>query len=298
LQLFLYLACFTSPVAFAQDAPLAVNSIADVHGALDAKKSDGDIAAAIQASSAAFLPRHLHELVDREASDTVKRAMATKSATFYSGNEKSLNQLAIEGRKYQTAEKMKLTGDDIVILFEFFGDIKHEKESATAGVSAPQPLGAGELEREFDLRKRAYDEAVVRATAPIEGKLEAASFDVEVAGEWEDLGPNGCTKAKAVADMSAVDFFLFREAMGTLQVRSEVKTKTKTVQSLAFEGAGTRRIEAVSKKVCVSESELATLRGSGVKLWVEMRRTVSGDDWTGPAEFVNAKTNSRIQTSR
>jgi len=286
--------------ASAQDAPLSVRSIEDVHAALDGGTASSEIVAAIESSSTEWLPRHLYELVDREAPDDVKRALATKASTFYSGSEQSLAAQSKAARGNMAPSKKKLRGADVVILFEFFMDIKHEVDAASQSVPALAPKASGELDREFDVRKRKHDEAVVRATAPIQGKIDTTSFDLEWAGTWEPLNPStGCTRAKAILDVNHVDFFAFREGMGTLKSRSDVQVKTKTVEAMSFESGGTRRIEATSKPVCaVSESTYKSLQSSGVKLWVEMSRTWEGGDWSGPAEFVNARTNQKITITR
>lgn len=74
-----------------------------------------------------------------------------------------------------------------------------------------------------------------------------------------------------------------------------VGKESKTVDTIEFMTDGTKRgFRAWSKPVCVYPDEAPTFASHGAKLVIEMTRTHRGEDWTGTAKFVDAKTGDTL----
>ena len=191
---------------------------------------------------------------------------------------------------------MKLNDSNIIVLFEWFNDLKYEKEAAEKAVGSLAPKGAGELDRDFDLRKRKYAVDKANAVGAADGKIDALTIELELTGEWEAFDARrGCGRAKLNKVVNEVDYFVFRETLGTLGNVNEVEMKSRSVGGLRFSSNPDRRIEGESFDVCTSEGSYGSMAGKPVKLQATLKRTYDGK-WSGRGEFVQG--GNRIPAQR
>ena len=295
----LALALIAAPGAHAEDAeeaPLQVSSARDVVKAAEAGKSDGEILEAIKASSRDWRPKDMFEMIDKGVSEEVTKGLAAQLGLFWEDWFQPLDTITADARKFGDATTLKLNDGNLVVLFEWFNDIKYEREAAVKGVGDLAPKGASELDRAYDVRKRKHEVDKAKAAGGPEGKVEALSVELDLTGEW---GPydarRGCGKAMLNKVVNEVDFFVFRETLGNLGNRADVELKSRSIESLAFASDADRRIEGQSFDVCTSESSYTSMAGKPVKLQATIQRTYDGK-WTGRGEFVQGS--NRIPAQR
>jgi hypothetical protein len=246
-----------------------------------------DVVAAINASTDKWLPHHVYALIDRHAPREVIGAVAAKAAVFYDGSQLSLDDQGAATRAAVPPEVVPVhSADDLVMIFEFFNDVKNEIDAAKASAGPKPTQNAGEMEAVFDKRARAFDESVVAAIAPSEGKIDATTWAVELPAALGAPDAKGCQKVELLADLPSVGYLLFRTAMGGNLVLYDVTfPKPITVEKLQWGGENSRRLQGTSWPIC-DPTALATL-SSGVKFKGTLHRTHLGGDWTGTGEFVD-----------
>jgi hypothetical protein len=291
------LALAQSP-APAPPPPFAASSVAEIKAGLSKGVAPKEIEQAILDSKSTWRPKDFFELVDARAPEGVLRALAAKAAVFYDGTEKPLEDVAKEARAYQPSEKLTLTDADFVVLFEWFNDRKYERDAAVNAIGPAPKRNTGELDREFDLRQRAYDVAVAKARGPADGKIEAAVFtlDLSVAFDpWDSR--TGCGRARLSAEVDKVDYFVFRETLGGLQNTAPVTIKSRTAESMKFTAEGHRRLEANSWPICMAQASYDALAAKGAKVTGTLQRAALTPDWKGTVEFVD-KSGNRLPAQR
>jgi hypothetical protein len=261
-----------------------------------------DIIKLVTEATDEFLPRHVYALVDRGAPKDLISAVAIKAAIFYDGTLEPLQVQAAKARAGQPPQTIPLhSAEDIIILFEWFNDLKYEREAAIAAVGELAPQAAGELTGAYDKRARVHEEAVATTRARFEGRIDVTTFEIALPATFDAYDTTtGCIpKARFLVDLGAVNFYTFREAMGGPNLTSPItQTKPVTVATLHFSSDGTRRFEGLSKPVCVSADAARAVTADDVKFKLLLKRTYKGQDWTGVGEFVNAKTGANLTVRR
>jgi hypothetical protein len=277
--------------AVAQDdgaeAPLAVSSAADVVKAVEAKASEGEILAAIKASSTQWRPKDVFELIDKRVPASVSKGLATQLGLYWEDWFRPLDDIVADARKFGEPRTLTLNDGNLVTLFEWFNDIKYEKDAAVKVAGSLAPKGSSELDREYDVRKRKHQVEVAKAAGKPEGKVEALTVEFGLTAEWDPYDARrGCGAAKLHRVINEVDFFVFRETLGSLGSVAEAEVKSRSVESFKFAADSDRRIEARSFPVCTSESSYAGMAARPVKLEASLKRTYDGK-WTGRGEFTS-----------
>jgi hypothetical protein len=288
-----------APLGFAEDGTdeaLLVSSVRDVVKAAADGRSDGEIIAAITSSKHPWLPKDVFEMLDAGVSEGIAKGTASKMGLFWEDWFQPLDVIGSEARQFGEANTLKLDDGNVVILFEWFNDIKYAKEAALKAVGPLAPKGSSELDREHDMRKRKHAVDTAKAVGVLDGKVEALTVELELTGEWGPFDARrGCGTAKLNKVVNEVDFFVFREVIGTLQSVSDVELKSRSVASLRFAADSDRRIESESFDVCTSESSYSSMAGKPVKLQATIKRTFDGV-WSGRGEFVQGS--NRIPAQR
>ncbi len=276
----LALALALSPVS----APAAV--VDDVLAMCTAAKPPNEIIEVVHAHKGEWLPRHVYQLIDAKAPPDVIKAVAAHAVVFYDGvNPRSLEAVAAQARAGMAPATVKLA--DFVILFEWFADLKTEVDALRAGVSALKSQQPGETTAQLDVRKRTYDEDIVLAVTPAEGRIDLTSFEVELPVRYS-ADPKGCAVGTAEVPLDQVNYFTFRTAMGTTNQRVPVVgKKSRSVSAGEFYNGETKYFRITSKAAC---GEVASgLIASGGKVRLLLNRTAKGGDWTASGEFTNTR---------
>lgn len=273
----------------------------EIVGMINGKAPDADVVKEIKESKDIFLPRHAYAMIDREVSKEIIQAVAAKAAIFYNGTQLSLEDQREKAYAAVPAQTIALKGTDFTKFFEFFDAVKAEVDGAKSKLS-PVTQNTGEADAVFDKRQRAYDESVIYVMGPIEGKIKATTFDIEVPATLEEYDSNaGCYPAAVVnVSFDSASFQSWRNAMGGALTMSPVtidKKSETTVVSIGFNGGTPRRLEAKSRRICPYEAPEQLVR-DGVKLKMQIKRTPKGQDWTGTAIFVNAKTGEKVEAKK
>jgi len=269
---------------------------------IDGKAPDADVVKEIKESKDIFLPRHVYAMIDREVSKEIIQAIAAKAAIFYNGTQLSLQDQREKAYAEVPTQTISIRSDaDWGKFFEFFDAVKAEADVAKTKVD-PVKQNTGEADAVYDKRARAYEEMVIYNVAPIEGRIKATTFDIEVPATLEAYDANaGCYPAAIVnVDLNSYAYQSWRAAMGGALTLSGVtidKKSETTVVSIAFNGGNPRRLEAKSRRICPYENQ-AQLAKDGVKLKMQIKRTPKGQDWTGTAVFVNAKTGEKVEAKK
>ncbi len=273
----------------------------EIVGMINGKAPDADVVKEIKESKDIFLPRHVYAMIDRKVSKEIIQAFAAKAAIFYNGTQLSLDDQREKAYSAVPAQTISIKGTDFSKFFEFFDAVKAEVDGSKSKLT-PVTQNTGEADAVFDKRQRAYDESVIYVMGPIEGKIKATTFDIEVPATLEDYDSNsGCYPAAVVnIPFDSVSFQTWRNAMGGGLSQSPVtldKKSETTVVSIGFNGGTPRRLEAKSKRICPYEAPEQLVR-DGVKLKMQIKRTPKGQDWTGTAIFVNAKTGEKVEAKK
>ncbi len=248
--------------------------------------------AAIDDSPHEWHTKDVYALVDLELGSEIAEMAAAKAGIFWQGGT-SLRQLAVDGRASAKPQTTKIGNSDLIILFEDLNDIKNNQDMAIKAVGDLPPRLGHEDDNLFQLRQRQHEEAIIKARSPWEGQVDVTSFEIELTGGFTPHDGK-CTQAHINADLSMVQFQLFRTAMGGLRVEVPIAMTSKNVEKAQFVAINPYRFEAWSKPICVSSAAASSLAGQGSKLKMTIHRTFDGDNWTGIGDFHNAKTNAKL----
>ncbi len=281
--------------AFASE-PVAVSHIDDVNRLLREGAPAVDLAAAIGASDYAFLPRHAYALLDGHAPADVVRAVSAKAGVYWDATLEPLDQVAAKARLGAASETMNVDADGVVVI-ERLADAFHAREAVVARVGPAPTRLANETDYAFDQRGRTYKLSLAKALGPVEGRLEGLRFVLTVPAFYGEPDGAGCLTVRANVDVSIVDFFVFRNAMGTTLQRNAVELGkvSKTVASLVWIGDDKERFEAASIPLC--GPAVPGLVGKTARLEATIRRKASGGWTADAAEFVDSRTGSRVKAT-
>jgi hypothetical protein len=280
--------------AIASARPAEAAPIDDVMSMIAAAKPAPEIVEYVHAHKGDWLPRHVYQLVDAKAPPDVIRVMAAHAVVFYDGTKpRSLEAVAASARVGMAPQTIKLT--DFVVLFEWFADLKTEIDQLRASVPALKPQAPGETTAQYDVRKRTYDEDLIYAVTPAEGKIDLTTFDAELPALFAP-DAKGCAVGTAEVPLDQVNYFTFRTAMGTTNPRVAVAPKkSRSIAGGEFYNGETKYFRITSKPAC---GEMAnSLIANGGKAKIQLNRTAKGGDWTAAGEFTN-KNGETIPASR
>lgn len=230
------------------------------------------LVAAIGRSTFAFTPNHYYALVDRGANAEVVKIVAAKAAVFYDPKAQPISVQAANARRGQPAVTMAIGATDFVELFEFLNDAKNDTDEVLARIGPAAPRGPSESSNLYERRIRARQEDLVRALGPIEGRIEATTFQVTLPATVQDR--DGCRRPVSTVDMTEIEIALFRTGMGTIATVAPVVCRScPTLDTVRFTLENPRRFEAVGR-----------CGATGTKLSLSMNRKADGT-WTGLGGF-------------
>jgi len=256
------------------ESSIEINRVADIYPHLPppgARRWDpSELVAAVKASDRRWSPNDVYELIDRQAHEEVIKAVASEVGLFYDGSQKPLQDIAAEARAGAPAETVVVDGD-IGALFDWFDGVFAERAKLEEQVGIPNMKGANETQHQYERRMRAHEEKRVATVGPVEGKIQAATFEVTLPAATANVG--GCERPVAVGDASSVDFDRFREVAGTRQAETLVQLTSHSIEKLMFAVAPKRRLEAWGR-----------CGRSGSTLKVTMKRSADGA-WTANGDF-------------
>jgi hypothetical protein len=180
-------------------------------------------------------------------------------------------------------------------MFDRLGAAAADRARAVEALGPKPTKGAGETDYAFDQRARNWVLAQARALGPVEGRLEAIRIVLSLPATYGPVEPDGCLVVRAVGDVSAVDFFAFRTAMGTTLQRNAVDLGkvSKTVAELTWIGDDRERLEAASVRLC--GPAVGGLAGGSARLEATIHRKASGGFLADSAEFLDGRTGSRVR---
>ena len=203
---------------------------------------------AIRASSFEFTPKHVYELIDRQVHVEVIKTVAARAALFY--DPATMLPLSAQSeRARQGAMKQTVTLDErsFVQLFEFFSDVHNDLAEVEKRVGPLQPRQPNETQSMFERRARARDERLVKERGPFEARVANTTFALTLPAQVVER--DGCARAVASWDATAVSFDLFRSTMGTTKASAAPVTLTAspTIELARFTVDGTRRFEVLGR---------------------------------------------------
>jgi 3,4-dihydroxy-2-butanone 4-phosphate synthase len=144
----------------------------------------------IHANKGSWLPRDVYALIDKGVSSAYVQVVAAHAVVFYDGvTPKSLATIAAEARAGIPAATVM--ANDLVVMFEWFADVKAESDALRKQVPPLEPQRSGETPAQFDVRKRLYDEDLVRAVTPADGKIDLTTFSSDLAATFS-ADAKGC----------------------------------------------------------------------------------------------------------
>jgi len=265
-------------------SPAAAAPVDDVLGMVSAAKPGPEVIEYVHAHKGDWLPRHVYQLIDAKAPPDVIRVMAAHAVVFYDGTTpKSLEAVAASARVGMSPQTIVLT--DFLILFEWFGDLKTEADGLRAGIPALKPQQGGETPAQYDIRKRTYDEDVILAVTPVEGKIDLTTFEVELPATYT-ADAKGCAVGTAEVALDQVNYFTFRTAMGTTNPKVAVAPKkSRSIAGGEFYNGETKYFRITSKAACGEAGNSLIVGGGKAKL--QLSRTAKGGDWSAAGEFTN-----------
>ena len=233
-------------------------------------------------------------LIDAEVPEDIVRIGTGRAGMFYDGTNKSMNQIWEAGYATAQPQTIKVTNTDFVVVFEFFNDQKYAIQATADRLGSVEPQQSYETDDVYFERKRRHEEAIHAATAPIAGAIEKTTFEAEVTGGFKPHD-GSCGAAEVQVDLAAVSFDLFRYTLGGKRTKVPIQTSGSNVATVEFAAAsGSRFFQATSNPICVSSGAYSGLQSAGSKLKVTFQREYGSDNWKGSAEFVNARTGSRL----
>ena len=264
-------------LALAQDAPasgIEISRTADIYPHLPppgaTRWDPAKLVAAVDASTRRWEPNDVYELIDQEVPEPIIKVVAGKVGLFYDGSAKPLKTIAAEARAGASAETVVVSGD-IAPVFTWFEGVFKARTEAEDTLGIPAMRGGSETEHQYQRRMREYEEQRVKQVGPVEGRIQAATFEVTLPAVMKNEG--GCERPVAVGDASSVDFDLFREVAGTRQPETLVSLASHSVEKMMFAVAPQRRVEAHGR-----------CGRSASSLVVSMKRAAEGQ-WTASGDF-------------
>ena len=284
----------TTPVATAQDAAPTREDVMALANDPNIQLKMDKLVQAVNASSFDWSAKDVYVLVDLDLPPEVLKPAAAKAGIFWDGTAQSMRSLHAKHQSRAPAETIRITSnDDFVILFEFFNDIKNALTLAEQQAGTLVPRMDHETDDAWFLRERKHQEDLVAARSPVHARIAATTFEIEIHGGFTPYD-GSCTQGTVSIDLCPVDFGLYRYALGGRRVDLPLSLDADNVQTAQFKASGSRVFEATSTPVCVSESAAASLTEAGSTLSVTLRRPPDSDQWTGSAEFKNAKTGAKL----
>lgn len=255
---------------------LTVDSLADIYAALPpegAKNWDSaPLVDAIGKSAHVFTPNDYYEVLDKQLIPEIVKVVAAKAAVFYDANALPLDAIAAKARLGQTKTTIQIGAGNFVEVLEFFNDVKNDLVAAETRVGAATARGTTESQNAYERRIRTRAEALAKAKGPVEGRVEATTFQVELPATATEL--DGCKRSVAQFDASGLPFELFRTTFGTTATNAVVDTKgSTTIEQARFTLENPRRFEVVGR--CGT---------TGTKLRMTLNRTYDGK-WRGQGGF-------------
>lgn len=249
------------------------------------KKPSTEIIEVVHQNKGAWMPRDVYTLIDKQAPTDVIKAVAAHAVVFYDGTSpKSLDAIAAEARAGMPPQTVR--ADDPIVMFEWFADVKADSDALRATVPPVTPQKPGETPAQFDVRKRQWDEDLVRTLAPVDGKIDTTTFLMDLPATFA-LDAKNCAVGTAKVSLDAVNYFTFRTAMGS--TLAKVPVAPKKSRSIAggefFNGGEAKYLLVTSKPVC-GEPAGGLVSGGG-KAKLQLSRTSKGGDWTAAGEFTN-----------
>jgi hypothetical protein len=267
-------------VGFAQDeAPatggIEIRRLADIYALLPppgAKKWEpSKVVAAVEASTMRFSPKHVYELIDKEVPQPIIQAVANKCGLFYDGTHKPLQVQAAEARAGAAAETLSLDGTSFPTMYSWFDGIFKEIHAAEEALGIPKMKGANETDALYERRQRTWEEERVKQLGPMEGRIQAATFQIDVPATTKNAG--GCDRPVAVGDATTVDFDLFRQVAGGRLSETPVQLASHSVEKAFFAVAPVRGLVVYGR--CGAKGSSATLT---------LKRSAEGA-WSGSGDF-------------
>jgi len=257
-------------------------------------KPAAEIIEFIHANKGSWLPRDVYALIDKGVSSAYVQVVAAHAVVFYDGvTPKSLATIAAEARAGIPAATVM--ANDLVVMFEWFADVKAESDALRKQVPPLEPQRSGETPAQFDVRKRLYDEDLVRAVTPADGKIDLTTFSSDLAATFS-ADAKGCAVGAVSVDLTAVPYFTFRTAMGNTTAKNPiVAKKSRSIAGGEFANGEARSMKLTSKPVCGPAA--ASLLASGGRAKVQLSRSSKGGDWSATGEFVD-KTGEIVPAAR
>jgi hypothetical protein len=252
----------------------------DIQALIVAGKPPTEIIEAVHQHKGEWLPHDVYALIDSGAPPEVIKAVAAHAVVFYDGvNPKSLVAIAAEAR--QGIPPQTVSATDMLLLFEWFADEKAEADQLRASVPALEPMKDGETQSQYDIRKRTYDEDLVRTVTQADGKIDVTTFHVDLPASFS-ADAKGCAVGSVLVSLDAVNYFTFRAAMGTTAPKVPlILKKSRSIASGEFDNGETKAFRLTSKPVC---GPPAAGLSSG-KAVFDLSRTAKGGDWAVAGEF-------------
>ncbi len=249
------------------------------------KKPSTEIIEVVHQNKGAWLPRDVYTLIDKQAPADVIKAVAAHAVVFYDGTSpKSLDAIAVEARAGRAPQTVR--ADDPIAMFEWFADVKADSDAMRKSVPPVDPQKPGETPAQFDVRKRMWDEDLVRALAPVDGKIDTTTFLMDMPATFAADAKN-CAVGSARVTLDAVNYFTFRTAMGSTLAKVPIAPKkSRSIAGGEFVNSGDAKYLVVTSKPVCGEPG-AGLIASGGKAKLQLARTSKGGDWTAAGEFVN-----------
>jgi hypothetical protein len=278
---FLLLIATLGGPALAQEPPPApaapvINRVEDIYPLLPppgARSWDPTpVVAAVNASTFAFTPKHYYEVIDKQVPPEIVKAVAAKAAVFYDANALPLSVQAANARRGQPSQTINVGASDFVVLFEFFNDVQNDILEAEGRLGPLQPRGSTESVNVYEKRVRAREEALVRARGPLEGRIEATTFLLDLPASVVER--DGCKRSVTTMEMTSIPIELFRTGMGARTTTAVMDTKAApTIEKAQFTIESPRRFEVIGR--CGT---------TGTRLRLTAKRTFDGK-WTGQGGF-------------
>ncbi|MEQ1569164.1 MAG: hypothetical protein ABMA64_26245, partial [Myxococcota bacterium] len=168
----------------AAPSTISVNRVEDIYAALPppgARSWDSaPLVAGINASAFTFTPKHYYDVLDHGCPPEVTKAVAAKAAVFYDAKAIPLPVIAANARAGQAPATITVPSSEFVVLFEFFNDAQNEILVAEQQIPGSPDQAPGETLNAFERRMRTREEALVRARGPVEGRIAATTFVLDL----------------------------------------------------------------------------------------------------------------------
>ena len=224
---------------------------------------------AIEDGNVRWSPKDVYELIDKEVPQPIIKAVAAKCGLFYDGSQLPLQVQAQNARAGAPAETITVTEANPGDFFGWFEGVFKDIEAAQDEVPLPMKK-ANETDDQYERRVRASDEERIRKVGPYEGRIQMATFQLNIPASVQNK--EGCERPVAVLDAATVDFNLFRDVMGTRLTETLIQITSRSVDKMAFT-VTPRSVYAMGR--CGNKA---------TKLEMTLKRSAEGA-WTGNGDF-------------